>query len=335
VFDFFQNIHFVQPFWLVFLLVIPLLDWFSRRRWKYFDPALLLPSVEAVGNHRTWKTRVNKLLPYFRLLALAALVLALARPQRTLKEEDVKAEGIDIMLAIDLSSSMLARDFQPDRLEASKVVAEDFINKRPYDRFGLVAFSGEAFTQCPLTTDHRVVKEFLAGLQCGFLEDGTAIGMGLATAVNRIKDSPAKSKVVILLTDGVNNAGYIQPLTAAEIAQEFDVKVYTIGVGSTGEALTPVRKRPDGRFVFGLARVEIDEGLLREISKMTDGQYFRATSEQALVNIYNEIDRLEKTEIDITTFKRYSDEFHWFIAIALLILMLEFLLRTILLKRWP
>ncbi|MCB0664077.1 MAG: VWA domain-containing protein, partial [Saprospiraceae bacterium] len=181
--DFFQNIHFVQPFWLIFLLVIPLLDWFSRRRWKYFDPALLLPSVEVIGTFRTWKTRLNKLLPYLRLLALALLVMALARPQRTLKEEEVKAEGIDIMLAMDLSSSMLARDFRPDRLEASKVVAADFVEKRPYDRFGIVAFSGEAFTQCPLTTDHRVVKEFLASLQCGFLEDGTAIGMGLATAV--------------------------------------------------------------------------------------------------------------------------------------------------------
>jgi Ca-activated chloride channel family protein len=335
VVDFFQNIHFVQPFWLIFLLVIPLLDWISRRRWKYFDPALLLPSVESIGTFRTWKTRLNKILPYLRLLALALLVMALARPQRTLKEEEVKAEGIDIMLAMDLSSSMLARDFRPDRLEASKVVASDFVEKRPYDRFGIVAFSGEAFTQCPLTTDHRVVKEFLASLQCGFLEDGTAIGMGLATAVNRIKDSPAKSKVVILLTDGVNNAGYIQPLTAAEIAQEFNVKVYTIGVGSTGEALTPVRKRNDGKFIFGLAKVEIDEQLLRQISQMTSGKYFRATSEAALSDIYAEIDRLEKTEIDVTAFKRYSDEFHYFIAAALLILLIEFLFRTIFLKRWP
>ena len=236
---------------------------------------------------------------------------------------------------MDLSSSMLAQDFKPDRLEESKRVAADFVNKREHDRIGLSVFSGEAFTQCPLTTDHKVVKEFLAGLKCGLLEDGTAIGMGLATSVNRLKDSDAKSKVVILLTDGVNNAGYIKPYTAAEIAREFDVKVYTIGVGSTGDALTPVSRRSDGKYIFGLARVEIDEALLEEIANMTGGKYFRATSGEGLEKIYEEINQLEKTEIEVTSIKRYSEEFHYFAFWGLVLLVLEFLLRYTVFRTIP
>ena len=235
----------------------------------------------------------------------------------------------------DLSSSMLAQDFKPDRLEVSKRVAADFVEKREYDRIGLSVFSGEAFTQCPLTTDHRIVKEFLASLRCGILDDGTAIGMGLATGVNRLKESDAKSKVVILLTDGVNNAGYIKPLTASEIAREFEVKVYTIGVGSTGDALTPVSRRSDGRYIFGLARVEIDEDLLQQIADMTGGKYFRATSAESLERIYAEIDQLEKTEIEVTTIKRYSEEFHRFALGGLILLLLELLLRYTVFKTIP
>ena len=291
-----------------------------------------MPTLEATRGLKSWKGELQKLLPTLRALAFIALVFALARPQRMLTEEVIKAEGIDIFLVLDLSSSMLAQDFKPDRLEVSKRVASEFVNKRQYDRIGLAVFSGEAFTQCPLTTDHRVLNDFIDGLRCGILEDGTAIGMGLATAVNRIKDSESKSKVIILLTDGVNNAGYVKPLTAAEIAKKFGVKVYTIGVGREGEALTPISRRSDGRYVFGLARVEIDEDLLRQIASLTGGRYFRATSTRSLEEIYDEIDRLEKTEIEVTSVKRYSEEFYRFVWIALALLVLELLLRFTVLR---
>ena len=296
---------------------------------------LKLPGLDTFDGHISWRSRLRGLLPFLRFLALGALIFALARPQKVLKDENIDAEGIDIFLVMDLSSSMLARDFDPDRLEVSKRVATEFVEKRPHDRIGLSVFSGEAFTQCPLTTDHRIVKEFLAGLQCGILTDGTAIGMGLSSAVNRIKDSESKSKVVILLTDGVNNAGYIQPLTAAEIAKEFEVKVYTIGVGSTGMARTPIRKRRDGTFDFGFSKVEIDEQLLTEIAKMTGGNYFRATSEEALSQIYSRIDQLEKTKIDVTVIKRNSEEFHGFALAALLFVLFEMLLRQTIVRSLP
>lgn len=294
-----------------------------------------MPTLEAIAMVATFRGTLRKYLPVLRALAFAALVIALARPQLTLQEEEIKAEGIDIFLVMDLSSSMLAQDFKPDRLEVSKRVAADFVEKRLYDRIGLAVFSGEAFTQCPLTTDHKVLNEFLANLKCGLLEDGTAIGMGLATSVNRLKDSDSKSKVVILLTDGVNNAGYIKPITAAEIAREYDVKVYTIGVGSTGDALTPVSRRSDGKYIFGLARVEIDEDLLQQIASMTGGQYFRATTAESLEQIYADIDQLEKTEIEITSIKRYSEEFHHFAFWGLLFLVLEILLRYTVFRTIP
>jgi Ca-activated chloride channel family protein len=276
-----------------------------------------------------------KYLPFFRYIGMALIILAIARPQLVLKEEEVKAEGIDIMMVMDLSSSMLARDFKPDRLTASKKMAQDFIDKRSYDRIGLVVFSGESFTQSPLTTDHRIVKEFLASLQVGMLEDGTAIGMGLASAVNRLQESESKSKVVILLTDGVNNSGYIKPMTAAEIAKEIDVKVYTIGVGSMGAAETPTSRRSDGRFVFRYDRVQIDEELLTNISELTGGKYFRAIDEDSLESIYSEIDRLEKTEIEVSVFKRYSEEFRMFLFWAIVFLGLEWLLANTILKTIP
>jgi len=274
-------------------------------------------------------------MPVLRMLSYIFIVAAIARPQITLKEEEVKAEGIDIMMVMDLSSSMLAQDFRPDRLSVSKEVAKAFVDKRKFDRLGLAVFAGESFTQCPLTTDHRVVKDFLDNLQCGLLQDGTAIGMGLASAVNRLKDSESKSKVVILLTDGVNNAGYIKPMTAAEIAQEFDIKVYTIGVGSMGQALSPVSRRSDGKYIFGMARVEIDEQLLREISKLTNGRYYRATNEESLTAIYDEIDKLEKTEIEVSTFKRYSEEFRRFLLWGVGFLLFEIVLRLSVLRSLP
>ena len=330
-----KNLEFVNPELLLLLLLIPAIAvWFFVKK-KDQHVSIKMSNLESIANISTIRSTLRRYLPLLRALALAALVIALARPRQTLKEEDIKAEGIDICLVMDLSSSMLAQDFKPDRLEVSKRVASDFVSKREHDRIGLSVFSGEAFTQCPLTTDHRVVKEFLAGLRCGMLEDGTAIGMGLATAVNRLKESESKSKVVILLTDGVNNAGYIKPITASEIAREFEVKVYTIGVGSTGDALTPVSRRSDGKYIFGLARVEIDEELLAEIATMTGGKYFRATSAESLERIYAEIDQLEKTEIEVTTLKRYSEGFHHFALWGLILLVIELFLRYTVFKTIP
>ena len=321
-----QNIEFVSPQALLLLLLIPLAAfWYWYRLQKQQSYISISTTAPLTGNS-SWRARFFPFLPILRALAFAAMVFALARPQLSLKEEDIKAEGIDIILVMDISSSMLAQDFQPDRLQVSKEVAKEFIDKREYDRIGLVVFAGESFTQCPLTTDHRVVKEFLDGLQCGMLEDGTAIGMGLASAVNRMKESEAKSKVVILLTDGVNNSGYIKPITAAEIAQQLETKVYTIGVGSTGDALTPVSRRSDGRYIFGLARVEIDEALLDEIAKMTGGRYFRATDAVGLGEIFTTIDELETSEIESRVRTMYTELFPYPLGAALGLLLLERLL---------
>ena len=329
------NLTFLNPEFFFLLLLLPLLGAWYYWRYRQHYASVRMSSLQSVANIVSWKGRMRALLPLLRALAFALLVIAIARPQSTLKEEEIKAEGIDIVLVMDLSSSMLAQDFKPDRLEVSKRVASEFVSKRQYDRLGLAVFAGESFSQCPLTTDHSIVKEFLGNLKCGILEDGTAIGMGLATAVNRLKDSESKSKVVILLTDGVNNAGYVKPKTAAEIAREFGVKVYTVGVGSTGEAPTPVSRRSDGRYIFGLARVEIDEQLLREIAEMTGGQYFRATSAESLEQIYQVIDQLEKTEIEVTSIRRYSEEFGRFAFWALILLVLELSLRYTILRTIP
>ena len=332
--DFFKNIIFAQPYFLILLGLLPFLAYWYYRHYNRRYPNLRLPGMNHFST-RSLRGRLQWLLPTLRLLSMAFLIMALARPQKMLKEEKVKAEGIDIVLAMDLSSSMLAQDFKPNRLEVSKRVAEEFIDKRPYDRIGLVEFAGEAFTQSPVTTDHAVVKQYLSQMQVGLLTDGTAIGMGLATAVNRLKDSPAKSKVVILLTDGVNNTGFQSPELAAQIAKTMGIKVYTIGVGSTGRALTPVNRRRDGQYVFGLAEVQIDEALLTKIANETGGRYYRATTAASLANIYDVINKLEKTEIETTIFKRYSEEFYYFALIGLLILVLELVLRYTILRTIP
>jgi Ca-activated chloride channel family protein len=335
LFTYIKEVNFLNPAFLLLLVLLPLLAFWYYKKYRKYYATLRMPTLEPVRGVTSWRGRGRASLPIFRGLAFVALVIALARPQLTMKEEEVKANGIDIMLVMDLSSSMLAQDFQPDRLEVSKRVAADFVEKRPYDRIGLVVFAGEAFTQCPLTTDHRIIKEFLASLECGILEDGTAIGMGLATGVNRLKDSKVKSKIAILLTDGVNNAGYVKPITAAEIAQQYAVKVYTIGVGTMGDALTPVSRRSDGRYIFGLARVEIDEPLMRQIAEMTGGQYFRATTAESLEQIYDQIDKLEKTEIEVTSLKRSSEEFYKFAAAGLILLLLEMVLRYSIFRTIP
>lgn len=333
-----SNIQFVHPW--VFLLIPIVLGafiWYYLNRQSYF-PRLNMSSLQGVEDIATLKAKLTFLSPLLRFLSLLALVFAMARPQTVLQEEEVKAEGIDIVLVMDLSSSMLAQDFKPDRLTVSKVVAGNFVQGRKYDRVGLTAFAGEAYTQAPLTTDHSVILDFLnpeEGLQVGRLQDGTAIGMGLATAVNRLKDSKVKSKVVILLTDGVNNSGYVKPLDAAEIAKAFDVKVYTIGVGSMGSAYAPMNRNARGQFRYSLSPVEIDENLLREISGMTGGRYFRATDEESLQQIYASIDQLEKTEIEVSVLKRYQDKFYLFAMIGLICLFLEMILKYTLLRSIP
>jgi Ca-activated chloride channel family protein len=331
---FLENYNFLAPYWLLGLTLLPIMAaWYlSQREKRYVN--LNLPSLEAFEKS-SLRGRLRVLLPILRALTVVTLFIAMARPQLTLQEEEITADGVDIMMVMDLPSSMLAQDFTPDRLEVSKDVAADFIDKRKYDRIGLAVFSGEAFTQCPLTTDHRILKEFLDGLQCGILQDGTAIGMGLSTAVNRLKDSEAKSKIVILLTDGDNNAGYIKPITAGEIARELDVKVYTIGIGSKGAARTPIRRRSNGDYVYGMSQVNFDEDLLRELSKMTGGQYFRAVSKEGLEEIYQIIDQLEKTKIDVTTIKRYSEEFYLFALLGIIFLVLEVLLRYTIFRTIP
>lgn len=322
-----SNFQFESPWWLLLLLAIPMMIW-----WQYFsgrkeESVMTYSDLGGLPLVKTWKERIYPYLPVFNILSIFLFIMAMARPQLVLTEEKVTSEGIDIMLAIDLSSSMLARDFTPDRMEVSKMVAEEFVTQRPYDRIGLVAFAGEAYTQCPLTTDHAMVIDLLSDLQIGIIEDGTAIGMGLATAVNRLKDSDSKSKIVILLTDGVNNTGYIQPKTAAEIAVQYGIRVYTVGVGTMGNAPMPVYRLPDGSFQFRMARVEIDTELLKEISSMTQGKYFRATDRKSLENIYSEIDRLEKTEIETQVFKRNQDVYRLFLIPGIFVLSLGWILK--------
>ena len=331
--DYFTSLKFEDPQFLFLLLFLPvLIVWYLfRKRKKVLT--LKMSSLEAFETASSLRGILHNWLPLLRALAFIAFVLALARPQEDGGTEEIK-EVIDIAMVIDLSSSMLARDFKPDRLEVSKLVASDFIDKRKADRIGLVVFAGESYTQCPITTDHIVLKDFLSKLKCGVLEDGTAIGMGLATAVNRLKNSDSVSKIVILLTDGVNNSGYVKPLTAAEIARELGVKVYTIGVGSTGAALAPVQRRSDGEYIFDLSKVEIDEALLKRISEMTGGQYFRATTATRLEEIYAEIDAMEKTEV-LDSREVRIEKFRPLVWFGLFCLLLDLLLRFTVLRSLP
>ena len=333
--ELFAGFEFYHPWWLLCLLLIPFYLYHVYSQKKAKQLSFLFPDFASYSFRKSWKWYLAKLMPLFRSLAIAMIVFALARPRQVLTEETIHAESIDIFLAMDLSSSMLAKDFEPDRLEVSKRIAAEFVDNRKYDRIGLAVFAGESFTQCPLTTDHEILKDFLAQLQCGMLEDGTAIGMGLATAVNRLKSSESRSKIVILLTDGVNNAGYILPETSSAIAKEFGIKVYTIGVGSKGDALSPVRRRRDGSYLFGWASVQIDEALLEQIANETGGKYYRASNEQQLFEVYSEIDKLEKTKIEIERFNRYEERFYLFIRWALILLLLEFLIRKIIIQKFP
>lgn len=312
------------------LLLLPALWYFmyylSKQKQKH--AGIYLPTVSTVSTSKSLKARLAPYLPWLRYITLSLFIIAIARPVKVTKEETVKGQGIDICLAIDLSSSMLAKDFNPNRLEVTKQLAQDFVSKRPNDRVGVVTFAGEAFTQCPLTTDSRVVDQVLKGLQPGILEDGTAIGMGLAAAVNRLRDTTVKTKIIILLTDGVNNAGYIQPMTAAKLAADMGIKVYVIGVGSQGQALAPISRTNDGQYIYGYTPVEIDEALMTEIAQITKGQYFRATDNTTMKQIYEQINNLEKSHIDKTVNKRNYDLFFYFLFAGAMLLLLEIILKN-------
>ncbi|MEZ4827419.1 MAG: VWA domain-containing protein [Bacteroidia bacterium] len=304
--SFWNRIAFANP-WIFLLLVIPVLMiiWHFWR-YKYLYPTLRLPILEGVRPHaRPIRGFIKKYLFVLRALAVTAMIFALARPQSTMSEEEVNTEGIDIVIALDISGSMEALDFEPDRLGAAKEKAREFIEGRKNDRIGLVVFAGESFTQCPLTIDHEVVLNMLKSVKTGIIEQGTAIGMGLATSVIRLKESEAKSKVIILLTDGVNNSGFIDPLTAVSAAQEYNIRVYTIGVGKNGMAPFKVQDF-FGNTQYQQQEVRLDEELLKEIATRTGGKYFQATSNAALGNVYQEIDRLEKTRIEVTRFTNYT-----------------------------
>ena len=329
-----EGIKFDQPglLWLVFIIpVLILLVLYIRK--KRPAPFYFSTFRSISGFPTTWRQKLQPLPLVLRSLALLALIVALARPQSRSGGQNITTEGIDILMALDISASMLAEDLKPNRIEAAKDVAKQFIDGRPNDRIGLVVFSGESFTQCPITTDHSVLKNLFNGIQSGMLADGTALGEGLATAVNRIRNSRAKSKVIILLTDGVNNTGAIAPLTSGEIAKTFGIRVYTIGVGTQGVAPYPV-KTPFG-IQYQNMEVQIDEAVLNQIAKETGGKYFRATNTSKLKDIYAEIDRLEKTRIDVTEFTNKSEEFYPLVLFSLLLLGLDVLFRYTLLKSIP
>ncbi len=325
----FGDIEFLNRefFWLFLLLPLAIL-WYILKSKKQ-TAELKISTVQGFkGSNSIWSI-LRHLLFVLRLVALALLITALARPRTVDVSTKTKTtKGIDIVMAIDVSASMLAKDLVPDRLEALKKVAADFINGRPNDRIGLVEYAGEAFTKTPITSDKNIVLRSLRDIKYNtIIQQGTAIGMGLATAVNRLKDSKAKSKVIILLTDGVNNGGFIDPKTASEFAVEYGIKTYTIGLGTNGMALSPIGIKPNGGFQYGRAQVEIDEKLLKEIADATGGKYFRATNNRKLAEIYAEINKLETTEVEERKYYNYEEKYRPLVILALILLALEWLLK--------
>ncbi len=329
-----NDIIFAWSAFLYLLLLIPVLAAHYILKHRNSTPDIkYVHSAFIQGARKSFRLHLLHLPFILRMLAIALLILVLARPQSSTGSRDVNIEGIDIMIALDISGSMLAEDFRPNRMEAAKQTAIDFIAMRPNDRIGMTVFSGQSFTLVPLTTDHAMLKELAGGVSIGMVEDGTAIGDGLATAINRLRDSDALSRVIILLTDGINNAGVIDPLTTAEIAAMFDIRVYTIGVGSSGPVPYPFR----GPFGIQYRDVEIpvDEALLQEIANMTDGKYYWADNQDALKNVYQEIDRLERTKIDVTEFTRHHDEFLPLLLLAIGFIGFEVLLKYTYLRTIP
>jgi Ca-activated chloride channel homolog len=330
----FDELEFAQPQFFYLLLIIPLMiAWYWFKNYRSKAEIRISSTLPFAAARKSLKLYLYHLLFFFRIAAIALIIVALARPQSTSKSSDVSIEGIDIVISLDISGSMLAEDFTPNRIEAAKELGVEFISGRPGDRIGLVVFAGETFTQVPLTTDHRVLIEMFEKIKTGMIEDGTAIGDGLATAVARLAESDAVSKVIILLSDGVNNMGVIDPLSAAEIARTNNIRVYSVGIGSYGSAPYPVQT-PFG-IRYQNIEVEIDEELLIEISESTDGKYFRATGNTKLREIYTEIDKLEKSKIDVTEFYQKTEEFLPFVLLALLFFILEIFLKYSIFRTTP
>ena len=325
----FENIYFLNPNFLWMFILLPGLIFWEFYSHKNKQAYLQLSNLSAL-KRKTLRVILRPILFILRIAALSFIITALARPQTS--ETSIKSKtnkGIDIVMAIDVSSSMLAQDLKPNRLVALKRVASDFIDDRISDRIGLVIYAGESYTLTPITSDKKIIKNSLSEIQYqGLIEDGTAIGMGLATSVNRLKDSKAKSKVIILLTDGVNNSGFIDPKIASELANEFQIKTYTIGIGSNGTAKAPIGILPNGSFQYGMTKVEIDEPLLKSIAEVTGGQYFRATDNEKLAQIYSVINKLEKTEIEEFKYTNYDEKYRPFILVAIILIVLEFILRN-------
>ena len=322
-----SKFEFANPEFLWLLALLPIIALWHFFTHKKDTASITFSDTSSFGNGSVL-SKLKPLLYLLRLVAIGSLIIALARPRN--KEVTTKTKsnkGIDIVMAIDVSASMLAKDLKPNRLEALKKVAGKFVDKRPNDRIGIVVYAGESFTQTPITSDKRIIKNTIRSLKWGQLDGGTAIGMGLGSSVNRLKDSKAKSKVIILLTDGVNNSGNIDPNTATELAKSLNIKVYTIGLGTNGTAQMPVARGVDGKLIYRAAPVEIDEKLLKYIAKETDGKYFRATSNSKLNKIYDEINKLEKTKIEEFKYTNFEEMFRQFVLIALALVFIEMLLR--------
>ncbi|MFI5237807.1 MAG: VWA domain-containing protein [Ignavibacteriales bacterium] len=325
---------FAYPWVLYFLLIIPvMIAWYIFKGMKV-QTSIKYSSLNIFKDvPSTIREKLRHIPIAVRMLATGLLIIALARPQSFSSGENVSTEGIDIAMVLDISGSMLAEDLKPNRLEAAKSVIDDFVKGRTSDRIGLVIFSREAFTQCPLTIDYSVLRNLLLDIRTGMLEDGTAIGNGIANGVNRLKDSDAKSRIIILLTDGVNNAGEVDPVSAAEISKTFGIRIYTIGVGTRGEAPYPVQTPFGTR--YQMVPVEIDEPLMTKIAEITGGQYFRATNNRALKEIYSKIDKLEKTKIEITSYKNASEKYHSWLWLGLILLFVEMGLSKTILRKLP
>ncbi|MBC5862088.1 VWA domain-containing protein [Flavobacterium sp. K77] len=329
-----EKLTFLNPefFWL-FLVIPVVVFWFWKKK-NQQSATLKMSSLDGFKGTKSVITKLKPVLNVFRVLALCSLIIALARPRTVDVSNKTKiTKGVDIVMAIDVSGSMLAKDLKPNRMEALKRVAADFVQERPNDRIGLVVYASEAYTKTPVTSDKAIILDAINSIKYdNVLQDGTGIGMGLATAVNRLKDSQAKSKVIILLTDGVNNSGFIEPETASDIAKQYGIKVYTIGIGTNGMAMFPYAVAPNGEFLFQMMKVEIDEQLMKNIAKKTEGQYFRATSNSKLAEIYNSINKLETTEIEELKFYDYDEKFRLFVWIAGFLLLAEFGLRNTVFK---
>jgi Ca-activated chloride channel family protein len=333
LYDWFSTIHFAKPLFFALFAGLPLLIYMYLRPPVKLQGTMLVSGVKAFGSGRSWKTMLRQILFILRILAISCIIIALARPQTGSEQQLTSGEGIDIVFCLDISGSMLAQDFTPSRMEAAKQVVSEFIDARPTDRMGLVIFAGESFTMCPLTTDHAVLKSQLYNVQSGLLEDGTAIGSGLATGVERLRSSVSKSKVIILLTDGEDNGGRLDPNTAKEIAKSYGVRVYTVGVGTEGFAPVPVQT--SNGVIMQREKVSIDEKLLTQIANETGGKYFRATDNESLDSIYKGIDHLEKSKFEVTTFTHYTEKFLPFVLAAILFLVLEWILRFTLFRKFP